>query len=161
MTTIKGIVVLVLSLSTALASAETVYKYRRADGTVVYSGTPLRDARLIGRFELVPVPPPQGVARGDRSQQSEDLAGERAGQRARALEAADAEIKAADQALRDAQERQQRAVEPLPGERLRNVGGRTRLGPAYFERQRAMAAEVDAARARLDEAYRLRNELRE
>jgi len=81
--------------------------------------------------------------------------------RAQALEAAVAEIKAAEQALRDTEDRQQRAVEPLPGERLRNVGGRTRLGPAYFERQRAMAAEVDAARARLDKAYRLRNELRE
>ncbi len=81
--------------------------------------------------------------------------------RAQALEAAVAEIKAAEQALRDAEDRQQRAVEPLPGERLANVGGRTRLGPAYFERQRAMAAEVDAARARLDEAYRLRNQLRD
>ncbi len=160
MTTIKGIVALAFALAPMPAAADTVYKYQRPDGEVVYSDVPLRGAKLIGRFELVPVPP-QGVARGDRSQQSKDLAGERAEQRARALEAADAEIKAADQALRDAQERQQRAVEPLPGERLGNVGGRTRLGPAYFERQRATAAEVDAARARLDEAYRLRNELRE
>src|SRR2546428_7072136 len=133
MTTIKGIVALVLSLSTALASAETVYKSRRADGTVVYSGTPLRDARLIGRFELVPVPPPQGAARGDRSQQSEDLAGERAEQRARVLEAADAEIKAADQALRDAQERQQRAVETLPGQRPGKAVRPNRLRPAYHQ----------------------------
>ncbi len=160
MTTIKGIVALAFALAPMPAAADTVYKYQRPDGEIVYSDVPLRGAKLIGRFELVPVPP-QGVARGDRSQQSKDLAGERAEQRARALEAADAEIKAADQALRDAQERQQRAVEPLPGERLGNVGGRTRLGPAYFERQRTTAAEVDAARARLDEAYRLRNELRE
>lgn len=81
--------------------------------------------------------------------------------RAQALEAAVAEIKAAERALRDAEERQQSAVEPLPGERLGNVGGRSRLGPAYFERQRARAAEVDAARARLEEAYRLRNQLRD
>jgi hypothetical protein len=81
--------------------------------------------------------------------------------RAQALEAADTQIRAADQALRDAEERQQRAVEPLPGERLGNVGGRSRLSPAYFERQRAVAAEVDAARARLEEAYRSRNELRD
>src|SRR5438445_3994388 len=161
MTTIKDIVAIAFALSPALVSAETVYKYRRSDGTVVYSDAPIQGAKLIGRFELVPVPQPQGVARGDRSQHSEDLAGERAEQRARALNAADAEIKAAEQALRDAEERQQAGVEPLPGERLGNVGGRTRLGPAYFERQRTMAAEVDTARARLDEAYRLRNELRE
>jgi len=81
--------------------------------------------------------------------------------RAQALEAADAQIRAAQQALRNAEELQQRPAEPLPGERLGNVGGHSRLTPDYFARQRAMAAEVDAARARLDEAYRLRNQLRE
>jgi hypothetical protein len=81
--------------------------------------------------------------------------------RAQVLEAAAAEIKAAEQALREAQDRQQQAVEPLPGERARNVDGRSRLSPEYFERQRARAAEVDAARARLDEAHKLRNRLRD
>ena len=81
--------------------------------------------------------------------------------RTQALEAAAAEIKAAEQALREAQDRQQKAVEPLPGERARNVDGRSRLSPEYFERQQARAAEVDAARARLDEAHRQRNRLRE
>ena len=79
-----------------------------------------------------------------------------------AVDAADARVKAADQALKDALERQQQAVEPLPGERLGNAGGTTsRLTPAYFARQRAAASEVDAARAELDRAYRLRNEVRE
>jgi hypothetical protein len=78
-----------------------------------------------------------------------------------ALEAATAEIKAAEQALREAQDRQQQAVEPLPGERARNVDGRSRLSPEYFERQRVRSAEVEAARARLDEAWRVRNRLRE
>jgi len=52
-------------------------------------------------------------------------------------------------------------VEPLPGERLGVVGGNSRLTPGYFARQRADAADVDAARAALDEAYRMRNEVRE
>jgi PAS domain-containing protein len=81
--------------------------------------------------------------------------------RAQALDAAVAEIKAAEQALREAEERQRSAVEPLPGERLGNVGGQSRLAPEYFDRQRTMADEVDAARARLNEAYRLRNQLRD
>ena len=161
MTTIKGIVALAFALAPMPAAADTVYKYQRPDGEIVYSDVPLRGAKLIGRFELVPVPP-QGVARGDRSQQSKDLAGERAEQRARALDAADAEIKAAEQALKDAEERQQAGVEPLPGERLGNFGARgSRLSPQYFERQQALAAEVAAGRARLDRAYRMRNELRE
>ncbi len=81
--------------------------------------------------------------------------------RTQALDAAVAEIKAADQALREAEERQKQAAEPLPGERAANVDGRSRLTPEYFERQRAREAEVDAARARLEEAYRRRNQLRD
>ena len=81
--------------------------------------------------------------------------------RAKALDAAVAEIKAAQQALQEAEEKQQMAVEPLPGERAANVDGRSRLTPGYFERQRGRATEVDAARARLEEAYRRRNQLRD
>jgi hypothetical protein len=160
MTTIKGIVALLLATAAALASAETVYKYERPDGTLIYSDSPVRGAKLIGQFELVPSPPSPSFARGNspRSAPTEDLA-ER---RAQALDEADARIKAADRALKNAEERQQRVVEPLPGERLGNVGGTTsRLTPAYFARQRAAAAAVDAARAELDRAYRLRNEVRE
>src|SRR5712691_2323087 len=58
MTPIKGLVALVLALAPALATAETVYKYQRPDGSTVYSDVLLRGAKLIGRFELVPVPPP-------------------------------------------------------------------------------------------------------
>jgi hypothetical protein len=163
-TTIKGIVAFALALAPMLAAADTVYKYQRPDGKVVYSDVPLRGAKLIGRFELVPLPPSAasaGNARGDAARGSADVSG-RAERRISALDAADAEIKAAEQALKDAEERQQAGVEPSPGERLGNAGARSsRLGPQYFERQQALASEVAAARARLDEAYRLRNELRE
>ncbi|TMH41048.1 MAG: DUF4124 domain-containing protein [Betaproteobacteria bacterium] len=159
MTTIKGIVALAFALAPVLAVADTVYKYQRPDGKVVYSDVPLRGAKLIGRFELVPLPP-RGGARGDAAPGSADIS-RRTERRISALDAADADIKAAEQALKDAEERQQAGVEPLPGDRLGTVGGRSRLTPDYFERQRALAAEVDAARARLDEAYRQRNQLRE
>jgi hypothetical protein len=52
-------------------------------------------------------------------------------------------------------------MEPLPGERRGKVDGHTRLTPEYFERQHAAAEAVDAARADLDAAYRLKNEVRE
>src|SRR5437899_2495365 len=155
MTTIKGIVALAFALAPMLAAADTVYKYQRPDGKVLYSDVPLRGAKLIGRFELVPLPP-QGGARG-AAKDPDELAR----QRVQDLDAADAAIKAADQALKDAEERQQAGVEPMPGERLGNVNRRSRLTPDYFERQRALAAEVDAARARLDAAFRRRNELRD
>jgi hypothetical protein len=161
MTAIKGIVALVLAAGAGLAAAETVYKYQRPDGKVIYSDSPVQGAKLIGQFELVPAPVQTETGRGERPQDPA-ATGEGAERRAAALDAADARIKAADQALRDALERQQEAFEPLPGERLGNAGGGTsRLTEAYFARQRAATAAVDAARAELDQAYRMRNEVRE
>jgi len=161
MTTIKGIVVLAFALAPMLAAADTVYKYQRPDGKVLYSDVPLRGAKLIGRFELVPVPPPAkaGPARSARGAAKDP--DELARQRVEDLDAADAAIKAAEQSLKEALERQQAGVEPLAGERLGNVNKRSRLTPVYFDRQQALAAEVAAARARLDEAYRQRNALRD
>ena len=161
MTAIKGIVAFILATGSSLAAAETVYKYQRPDGKVIYSDSPVKGAKLIGQFELVPAPASAAPARGEPPQPSATT-DEGADSRARALEAADARIKAADQALKDAQERQQQAVEPQPGERLANTPGRTsRLTPEYFARQRAAEEEVDAARSELDEAYRARNQARE
>jgi len=161
MTPIKGLVALVLALAPAVAAAETVYKYQRPDGSTLYSDVPLRGAKLIGRFELVPVPPVPRTESERPARGAVTDPNQIARQRVQDLEAADAAIKEADQSLKEALERQQAGVEPLAGERLGNVGGRSRLTPDYFERQRALAAEVDAARARLDEAYRQRNQLRE
>lgn len=160
MTMIKGVAVLALAALPLLVAAQTVYKYERPDGTVVYSDVPVHGGRLIGRFQLVPLPASETPE--SRAQPSAKDPNEQARLRFEALGAADAEIKAAEQALKDAQERQQAGVEPLEGERIGNVGGRTsRFGPEYFERQRQLADEVDAAQARLDRAYRIRNELRD
>jgi hypothetical protein len=159
MTAIKGIVAFFLATLASLVAADTVYKYQRPDGKVIYSDSPVKGAKLIGQFELVPVPTAPARSEPQRPSAATDSG---ADSRARALEEAEARIKAADQALKDAQERQQQAVEPLPGERQGNVGGATsRLTPEYFARQRAAEAEVDAARSELDEAYRARNEVRE
>jgi len=139
MTSIKGLVALVLALAPAFAAAETVYKYQRPDGSTVYSDVPLRGAKLIGRFQLVPAPLPKAEpARPGRGAITDP--NEIARQRVQDLDAADAAIKAAEQSLNEALERQQAGVEPQPGERLGNVGGRSRLAPNYFKRQRALAA---------------------
>jgi len=160
MTTIKGLVALALAAGMASAAAETVYKYQRPDGKVIYSDSPVQGAKLIGQFELVPAPVQTQPGRGEAPQRPAATVGST--DRARALDAADARVKAADLALKDALERQQQAFEPLPGERLGNVGGSTsRLTEVYFARQRAAAAAVDAARTELDQAYRARNDARE
>jgi hypothetical protein len=155
MTAIKGIVAILLVAAAIPATAETVYKYQRPDGQVVYSDSPVNGAKLVGRVDLVPSPPATEPA------PRPDATGGLAEQREAALDIADARIKAADRALATAEERQQEAMEPLPGERRGKVDGHTRLTPEYFERQRAAAEAVDAARADLDAAYRLKNEVRE
>jgi hypothetical protein len=155
MTAIKGILAILLAAAIP-AAAETVYKYQRPDGKVVYSDSPVEGAKLIGQFDLVPTPvSPEPAA------PHPDATGGLAEQREAVLGIADERIKAADRALMAAEERQQQAMEPLPGERRGNVDGRTRLTQDYFARQREAAAAVDSARADLDAAYRLKNEVRE
>lgn len=89
-----------------------------------------------------------------------DAVRDRFRERLSALEAAQAEIRAATEAVRVAEERRERGIEPLPGERLGMQGGGSRLAPQYFERQAGLEQEVSAARARLDRAHARRNELR-
>ena len=81
-------------------------------------------------------------------------------ERSRALEAADAELRAARQALEEAQRRQLAGKEPLPGERTGNVGGRSRLNETYFERQARLKQAVEQAGQRLEHAQTRLNELR-
>jgi len=156
MTAIKGIVVLFAAASAIPALADTVYKYERPDGRLIYSDSPVKGAKLIGQFDLVPSPPAEPAPPPAKTS-----ADEIADRRGAALDEADARIKAADRALTAALERQQKGMEPLPGERVGNVGGHSRLAPGYFARQQDYAADVDAARAALDEAYRLKNAVRD
>jgi len=157
MTAIKGIVALLLAAGTAGAQAQTIYKYQRPDGEIVYSDSPVKGAKPIGQIDPEPAPAASQPAQGEVPPHAPDLAERRSA----ALDDADARIKAAAQALKEAEERRQKGTEPLPGERLGNAGGNSRLAPRYFSRQQDNAADVDAARANLDEAYRMRNEARD
>lgn len=158
-TAIKGLVALAAALAPLLCAADTVYKYQYPDGRIVYSDSPVRGGRLIGRYLLLPQPPDESRAKAPRGFADPDQV---ARQRSQALDASSAAIKAAELALNGAQERQQAGVEPLPGERAGNASGRgSRLRPEYFARQQQLASDVEEAQARLDEAYRARNELRD
>ena len=81
-------------------------------------------------------------------------------ERSRALEAAHAEVRAAQQALEEAHRRQLAGEEPLPGERTGNVGGKSRLNEAYFARQDQLEQAVQQAEQRLDRAHAGVNDLR-
>jgi hypothetical protein len=158
-TAIKGIVALALALAPLVSAADTVYKYRRPDGSVVYSDAPLPGARLIGRYQRVPQPP-AGATESAAPRGSADP-DEQARLRTQSLEAADARVKAAERALKDVQDRQQAGVEPLEGERIGNAQRGSRFRPEYFARQKQLADDVERAQVDLDDAYQQRNELRD
>src|SRR5262252_4257051 len=157
MTAIKGITAAFLAAACSLAAAETIYKYERPDGKTVYSDSPVKGAKLVEQLDFPAAPPARRAAAPAPRSAVDDVASSRSA----VLDQADARIKAAAQALKEAEERQQQGIEPLPGERMGTASGKSRLAPRYFSRQRDNAADVDAARANLDEAYRLRNDVRD
>jgi hypothetical protein len=159
LTAIKGLVALTAALAPLACNADTVYKYQYPDGKVVYSDSPVRGARLIGRYLLLPQPAGESKAKAVPGGADPE---ERARRRSQALDASDAAIKAAELALKSAQERQKAGVESLPGERIGNASGRgSRLRPEYFVRQRQLIDDLEQAQGRLDEAWRAHNELRD
>jgi hypothetical protein len=70
------------------------------------------------------------------------------------------EMVAAHAQLERALAARERGAEPLPGERSGTAGGQSRLGDAYWERQKRLDAEVERARKRLDEAIARWNAVR-
>jgi hypothetical protein len=143
--------------------AEVIYKSTDSRGEVSYSDHPLPGAVKVERVPVEPVDPESAArieAERERLRRQADEVQQRQRQRGHALEEADAEVIAAIDALKEAQVQREAGVEPLPGERLGDVGGRTRLGPSYVERQQALEREISAAQQRLEQAYARRNELR-
>ena len=86
--------------------------------------------------------------------------GAQEGDRHAAIERAYDEVVAARAALQRAEAAREEGIEPLPGERLGTEGGRSRLAPAYWERQEALEKNVNQARQRLDAALARWNALR-
>lgn len=159
---LAAFVTLLLGAS-AGAMPQTLYKSTDGSGRVVYSDKPTPGAIAIEGAQREAVDP-ESAARADAEreklrQQGEELQ-QRQRQRERALDAADAEVTAAVNALKEAQRRREAGVEPLPGERLGKVGGGSNFAPAYFERQQALDREVSAAQRRLEKAYARRDEVR-
>jgi hypothetical protein len=174
-------VLAVLLLLAPAVAAETIYKYRRADGRMIYSNRPIPGVELIETFEYRPAKP--AAARVDRSKS--DAAGEaRIKAYLAALDKAWTEVQEASKALAAAEERLRAGVEPESGERegvasgtapptvgglppsaAPAVGGslsgrRGRASPEYVARMQVLEAGVQAARTRLAAALRRYNELR-
>jgi hypothetical protein len=78
------------------------------------------------------------------------------------LDKAYEEARAAYLALKDAEQRRDQGVEPLPGERLGTAaaGGGSRPSEQYFGRQAQLEQEVELARKRYEAAQKRWNDLK-
>ena len=155
MTTFVRILLLLAVSGVPVAGAQTVYKYTDPKGGTVYTDDP---KAAPGRAQKLDIPA-QGNA-GSAPPATKLSEAERrtltdAERRSAALDRATDDIISSSRALREAEERRERGIEPLEGERM----GR-RFRPEYWQRRQSEALEVAAARARLDDALARRNALR-
>ncbi len=129
------------------AGAQTLYRSTMPDGRVVLGDRPMPGARTVEEIQapggnVAPAPaPPAAKARPAGTKPP-----------AMTLEAADAELREARQALEKAREAQSKGKEPLEGERLGLAKGGSRLSDAYWARQKALADAVTQAERRVEAA---------
>jgi hypothetical protein len=148
-----------LGLAALPALGQHVYKYRLPDGTILYtdSQSGYTDRYTNGKLEetlIEPTPSPAEVdsaMHARRESRARNSAAANATQ-STGIDAAYAMVGDARQALQNAEAALQVGLEPLPGERLGNVDGHTRLSPAYWARVRGLRLNVHATRDRLDRA---------
>jgi hypothetical protein len=118
------------------------------DGRVIYSDAPAQGAKSTRE---VPIQAQQGNTTGVSEKDIKD-----ANQRARAKQAAIEKARARELAalgnLEAAKKAKADGVEPLPGERLGNAGGHSRLSNAYWARQKRLEAAVTRAQKEYDDA---------
>lgn len=158
-----GMLGLVLGLFACVivpAGAEDIYRWRMPDGTSLYTDVPYMNGKLR---ETLTVPPPDSkeIEQADnaRLKREEKRVNRVAENRVLSLDAADAEVRAAGNALEAAKIERYAGLQPRAGERLGVVGGHTRLSDEYWRRVRALKRQVDEARERLNQAYVTRNGL--
>lgn len=149
---------LALGLLAAGAQAATIYKYRGADGQIVYSTTRPAGAAVIEEMDsktLADDPRTQYHARAAIG--GAPAASAQADAHLQRIAQADANVEQARQNLKNAQAALEAGREPLPGERAGTVSGFSRLTPAYEDRVAALEQSVALAQQQLDEAYRVRH----
>jgi hypothetical protein len=150
--------------------AETIYRQVMPDGRVVYSDRTLPGARIDHTIKVErPIKGnvwtvesgsnPVAPLRGERTPVKRVAVTPEPAKK-RSLDEATAEVIRAEMLLEDAKRQQEAGVEPLPGERIGNAPGETRLSEAYHQRQKLLAKYVSYAEAALSKAIQDRNQIR-
>ena len=137
---------LVAALLLQPAVAQTLYKSTMPDGAVVYGDKPAPGAAKVE--ETRPDVSKGGIG-GTTPRETEAL---KQMEEARAKrEGAQDKVRAAEEALRNAETARDAGKEPLASERIGTAGGASRLGELYFNRQRKLEEAVEKARRELDQ----------
>lgn len=150
--------------------AETIYRQVMPDGRVVYSDRTLPGGRIDHTIKVErPIKGnvwavesgsnPVAPLRGERTPVKRVAVTPEPAKK-RSLDEATAEVIRAEMLLEDAKRQQEAGVEPLPGERIGNAPGETRLNEAYHQRQKLLAKYVSYAEAALNKAIQDRNQIR-
>lgn len=152
-TSMRVLAIAVLSAACALAQAQApMYRSTMKDGKRVISDRPMPGAVKVEELKLrqgnyapgAPVPA-QGQGSDAPDPKEPDANAQR---RARAQK----ELAEAQRAYDAALAKQEKGKEEGPGDRIGTVKGGARLSEAYYKRQEALEAEVEAARSRLGAA---------
>lgn len=129
-------------LCTALATnAASIYKYRLADGSILYSQQRADSGTLLAIID-VPSPTPRQIAEGraaERKLQQQIARADRLSEQRAAREAqAEIDINIGPQVVGKDQLLFPHGRTPLPGERQGTASGASRLNDAYWNRMRLL-----------------------
>lgn len=129
------------------AVAQTLYKSVMPDGRVVYGDKPAPGATKVEESKVDTSKKGIGVTTPREAEALRDL--EKSRDR---REAAGVKLQAAEEALRQAEAALAAGKEPLPGERIGTAGGASRLGDAYYARQKKLTDTVQNAQRNVEAA---------
>ena len=163
-----------LALAPVIAVA-TIYKVQMPDGTILFTDAPPAEGKVLEEraTKSTPRPPAKAASPGGAGPATGSSAPPpirvlptpapatgQAREVPRNLDAAIAEVTAAERELAVARRKLEVGREPLPGERLGTAKGGSRLSPEYESRVGELEREVAAAEQRVKRAYETRNALK-
>lgn len=161
-------------------AAATIYKVQMPDGTILFTDSPPANGKILEERESkstarppvrVPTPLAGSAAAGGSERppipvlpspapRSGSGPGMPPGMAPQNIDAANAEVTAAERELAVLRRKLEIGREPLPGERLGTAKGGSRLSPEYESRIGGLEREVATAEDRVRRAYEARNTLK-
>jgi hypothetical protein len=161
-----------LAIAPAVVLA-TIYKVQMPDGTILFTDAPPPNGKILEEraSQSTPRPPARAAVPATAGVERPAIPvlpspAPRTGAAAapaavpQNLDAANAEVTAAERELAVARRKLEVGREPQPGERLGTAKGGSRLSPEYETRIGELEREVAAAETRVKRAYETRNALK-